>query len=82
MAPLPARPVAAPLPLETAAVPPPPPPAARASEAAGAPDASRTRAASRLARRDYAYVIRDIQRIIILSVLIIIAIVVLSFFLP
>ena len=48
-----------------------------------APTAPRERTAvSKLTRRDYSYVRRDLQRIIILAGAILIAIVVLSFFLP
>jgi len=53
------------------------------SAAGEAPTAPRERTAvSRLTRRDYSYVRRDLQRIIILAGAVIIAIVVLSFFLP
>ena len=73
---LPVRPVAAPLPMQAAAAP--PPPAAAAQE----PAPARPRQGSRFTQRDYAYVRRDVQRIVILALGIIIAIVVLSFFLP
>jgi hypothetical protein len=64
---------------------PPPPAAAAAPEAATvAQEASpaRPRPGARFTHRDYAYVRRDVQRIVVLALAIIIAIVVLSFFLP
>ena len=80
-APMPVRPVAAPIPMQAPAAetaPPPPRAAAAAQEALP----SRPRPGSRFTQRDYAYVRRDVQRIVVLAVLVIIAIVVLSFFLP
>ncbi len=56
-----------------------PPPAAAAAQE---PATSRPRQGSRFTHRDYAYVRRDVQRIAILALAIIVAIVILSFFLP
>ena len=53
------------------------------AEAGEAPTAPRERTAvSKLTRRDYSYVTRDLRRLLILAGAVLITIVVLSFFLP
>jgi hypothetical protein len=65
-----------------AAAPPTPAPV-RAPEAAPRPIARKAEpAVSRFSARDYSYVRRELQRIIVLATLIVVLIVVLSFFLP
>lgn len=66
----PTRPTAAPVAVTTPGMAPP------------APEPPRERPAVRSPSRDYTYVRREIQRIVLLAVAILIAIVVLSFFLP
>ena len=48
----------------------------------GETDSPRQRSAGRAITRDYSYVRRDLQRIILLSVIVLTTIIVLSFFLP
>ena len=48
----------------------------------GETDSPRQRTAGRAITRDYSYVRRDLQRIILLSVIVLTTIIVLSFFLP
>ena len=70
------------------ATPPVAPQAARAVAAPvavappGETDSPRQRTAGRAITRDYSYVRRDLQRIILLAVIVLTTIVVLSFFLP
>ena len=70
------------------ATPPVAPQAARAVAAPvavtppGETDSPRERTAGRAITRDYSYVRRDLQRIILLAVIVLTTIVVLSFFLP
>lgn len=70
------------------ATPPVAPQAARAVAAPvavtppGETDSPRQRSAGRAITRDYSYVRRDLQRIILLSVIVLTTIIVLSFFLP
>ncbi len=68
-----------------------PPVAPQAARAVAAPvavtppgetDSPRQRSAGRAITRDYSYVRRDLQRIILLSVIVLTTIIVLSFFLP
>ena len=68
----PVRPVAPPAPVA------PPTPVGAAAPA----EFARERPVTRFTTRDYTYVRRDIQRIVVLAAAIIIAIIVLSFFLP
>lgn len=73
--PQPARPAAAPVvPLGQGTV--------IAAPAPRAPEPPRERSATRFTVRDYTYVRRELRRIVILATVVVIAIVVISFFLP
>ncbi len=78
------RPLIPPAVQSAPAAPPParPAPLPVAVATSGAPERAREPSVTRFSVRDYTYVRRDLQRIILLAGAIIIAIVVLSFFLP